>query len=153
MQVRGVVDGVTVLDDFAHHPTAVRETLQAVAQKYPRHRIIAIFEPRSWTSRKKVFQQQYAQAFSPASEVVIAPLFESFRLAPEDQLSVEELVAALTAQGKFAASIEGAEAIVAHLVPRLQSGDVVVIMSNGGFGGIHQKMLDALESRSRSSVT
>ncbi len=152
MQVRGVVDGVTVIDDFAHHPTAVRETLQAVAQKYPQRRIVAIFEPRSWTSRKKVFQQQYAQAFSSASEVVIAPLFESFRLAADDQLSVEELVAALAAQGKVAASIEGAEAIVAYLAPRLRSGDVVVIMSNGGFGGIHQKMLEALESRSRGSV-
>jgi UDP-N-acetylmuramate: L-alanyl-gamma-D-glutamyl-meso-diaminopimelate ligase len=152
MQVRGVVAEITVIDDFAHHPTAVRETLEAIAQKYPRRRLVAVFEPRSWTSRKKVFQDEYARAFAPASQVVIAPIFESFRLAADDQLSVEELLSSLQAQGKAAAAIDGAEAIVAHLAPELRPGDVVVIMSNGGFGGIHQKMLDALDARSRSSA-
>ena len=152
MQVRGVAGEVTVIDDFAHHPTAVRETLLAAEQKYPGRRLVAIFEPRSWTSRKKVFQDEYARAFAPAGYVVIAPLFESFRLAADDQLSLDELIADIRAQGKKAASIEGADAIVAHLAPELRPGDVVVVMSNGGFGGIHQKLLDALDARSRTSA-
>ncbi len=147
MQVRGAVNGVTVIDDFAHHPTAIRETLRAARQRYPDHRIVAVFEPRSWTTRKKVFQKDYPNSFAPAEVVIIAPIFESFRLASEDQLSMEELIGDLRAAGKTAESIEGADAIVSHLVPQLRTGDVVVIMSNGGFGGIHQKMLDALGSR------
>ena len=146
MQVRGVVNGVTVVDDFAHHPTAIRETLEAARQKFPGHRLIAIFEPRSWTTRKKVFQKVYPQSFAPADYVVIAPLFESFRVAAEEQLSVEELIEDLRSAGKEAFSIEGADAIVEHLTPHLRPDDVVVVMSNGGFGGIHQKLLAARRS-------
>lgn len=145
MQIRGVVNGVTVIDDFAHHPTAIRETLLGAQQKYPGRRIVAIFEPRSWTTRKKIFQKVYPQSFAPADYVVIAPLFESFRVAAEEQLSVDELITDLHAAGKLAYSIEGAEAIVQHLAPELRADDVVVVMSNGGFGGIHQKLLDALQ--------
>ncbi|MGE0104416.1 MAG: UDP-N-acetylmuramate:L-alanyl-gamma-D-glutamyl-meso-diaminopimelate ligase [Blastocatellales bacterium] len=145
MQVRGEVDGVTVIDDFAHHPTAIRETLRAARQRYPDRRIVAVFEPRSWTTRKKIFQKDYPASFAPAEVVVIAPIFESFRLASDDQLSVDELIADLRAAGKSAESIEGADSIVEYLVPQTRSGDVVVVMSNGGFGGIHQKLLDALE--------
>ncbi|HEX9001467.1 MAG TPA: UDP-N-acetylmuramate:L-alanyl-gamma-D-glutamyl-meso-diaminopimelate ligase, partial [Blastocatellia bacterium] len=112
MQIRGVVNGVTVIDDFAHHPTAIRETLLGAQQKYPGRRIVAIFEPRSWTTRKKIFQKVYPQSFAPADYVVIAPLFESFRVAAEEQLSVDELITDLHAAGKQAYSIEGAEAIV-----------------------------------------
>ncbi|MBK8314307.1 MAG: UDP-N-acetylmuramate:L-alanyl-gamma-D-glutamyl-meso-diaminopimelate ligase [Acidobacteria bacterium] len=144
MQVRGTVNQVTVIDDFAHHPTAIRETLLAVKQKYPDRRIVAIFEPRSWTTRKKIFQHDYPLSFAPAEYVVIAPIFESFRLAADDQLSVDEVISDLAKQGKQAWSIEGADAIVEHLAPILLPGDVVVVMSNGGFGGIHQKLLEAL---------
>jgi UDP-N-acetylmuramate: L-alanyl-gamma-D-glutamyl-meso-diaminopimelate ligase len=147
MQVRGALAGITVIDDFAHHPTAIRETLRAAKQKYPKRRIVAVFEPRSWTTRKKVFQKDYPTAFAAADYVVIAPIFESFRLAADDQLSIEEVIADLKANGKAAFSIEGADAIVQHLAPELLSGDVVVIMSNGGFGGIHQKLLNVLERR------
>lgn len=146
MQVRGIVNGVTVIDDFAHHPTAIRETLLAVQQKYPDKRIVAVFEPRSWTTRKKVFQKVYPQSFAPADYVIIAPLFESFRVAAEEQLSVDELIDDLRSAGKEAFSIEGADAIVEHLAPELRADDVVVIMSNGGFGGIHEKLLGALNS-------
>lgn len=146
MQVRGVINGVTVIDDFAHHPTAIRETLLGVQQKYPDRRIIAIFEPRSWTTRKKVFQKVYPLSFAPADYVVIAPLFESFRVAAEEQLSVDELIEDLRLAGKEAFSIEGADAIVEHLAPQLRPDDVVVVMSNGGFGGIHEKLLAALDS-------
>jgi UDP-N-acetylmuramate: L-alanyl-gamma-D-glutamyl-meso-diaminopimelate ligase len=152
MQVRGVVNGVTIVDDFAHHPTAIRETLEAARQKFPGHRLIAVFEPRSWTTRKKVFQDEYPKSFAPADYVIIAPLFESFRLAAEDQLSVAQVISDLRAQGKAAFEIggedsnQGADAITAHLAPELRAGDVVMVMSNGAFGGIHQKLLNALRS-------
>ena len=146
MQVRGVINDITVIDDFAHHPTAIRETLRAAKQKYPDRRIIAIFEPRSWTTRKKVFQKDYPPAFAAADYVVFAPIFESFRLSADDQLSVDEVINDLRRQNKDAYSIEGAEPIIEHLAPELRPGDVVVIMSNGGFGGIHEKLLDALGS-------
>jgi UDP-N-acetylmuramate: L-alanyl-gamma-D-glutamyl-meso-diaminopimelate ligase len=150
MQVRGVVNGITVIDDFAHHPTAIKETLDAVKQKYPQHRIVAVFEPRSWTTRKKIFQDEYPKSFAPADYVILAPIFESFRLTADELLSVPQVIEALRAPGKQAFEIGGADsnasadAIVAHLAPELRDGDVVIIMSNGGFGGIHQKLLDAL---------
>ncbi len=144
MQVRGEANGITVIDDFAHHPTAIRETLRAIRQRYPERRLLAVFEPRSWTTRKKIFQKDYPQAFAPADFVIIAPIFESFRLAADDQLSVPDVIADLRMQGKQAFSIEGADAIVAHLSPHLRPGDVVVVMSNGGFGGIHEKLLAAI---------
>lgn len=144
MQVRGVVNGITVIDDFAHHPTAIRETLRAAKQKYPDRRIIAVFEPRSWTTRKKIFQKDYPNSFAAADYVIIAPIFESHRLSAEDQLSVDEVVKDLRAASKAAFSIEDADPIVAHLVPELRPGDVVVIMSNGSFGGIHEKLIAAI---------
>lgn len=144
MEVRAVVGGVTVIDDFAHHPTAIRETLQGIAQRYPGQRLIAVFEPRSWTTRKSVFQSDYPRSFAPATKVVIAPIFESHRLASDDQLSVPRVIEDLRRAGKDACSIEGGAAIVDHLAEELRPGDVVVIMSNGGFDGIHQRLIDAL---------
>ncbi len=144
MQIRGEVGGVTVIDDFAHHPTAVRETLDALAKRFAGRRIIVAFEPRSWSSRKKVFQQDYETAFGPASRVVIAPVFEAHKLVADDQFLPEQLTAALTARGKQAEVISGADAIVERLRPDLKPGDVVAILSNGGFGGIHEKLLEAL---------
>jgi UDP-N-acetylmuramate: L-alanyl-gamma-D-glutamyl-meso-diaminopimelate ligase len=151
MEVRGEAGGVTVVDDFAHHPTAVRETLAAARQKYPGRRLAAVFEPRSWTARKKVFQDEYRRAFAPAGYVVIATLFEPFRVATDEQLSVAELVRALAAEGKQAYALDGADAIVARLAPDLRPGDVVVVMSNGGFGGIHGKLLAALAHQEERS--
>ncbi|MBX7223208.1 MAG: UDP-N-acetylmuramate:L-alanyl-gamma-D-glutamyl-meso-diaminopimelate ligase [Blastocatellia bacterium] len=147
MQVRGEENGVLVIDDFAHHPTAVKETLAAISQKYAGRRIVAIFEPRSWSSRKKVFQKDYEQAFGPAARVVIAPVFESFKLQADDQFSPEHLVAALRDQQIPADAISGADAIVERIRPELQAGDVVAVMSNGGFGGIHEKLLEALKKQ------
>ncbi len=144
MEVRGVVGGITVIDDFAHHPTAIGETLLAIGQRYPGRRLVAIFEPRSWTSRKRVFQDLYAEAFAPATIVAIAPIFESHRLAADDQLSVPQVIGDLQRAGKEAFSVDGAEAIIARLLPGLLPGDVVVVMSNGGFDGIHSRLLEAL---------
>ncbi|MEW6729879.1 MAG: UDP-N-acetylmuramate:L-alanyl-gamma-D-glutamyl-meso-diaminopimelate ligase [Acidobacteriota bacterium] len=147
MQVRGTVAGVTIIDDFAHHPTAVRETLDAVQQRYCGRRLVTVFEPRSWSSRKKVFQQDYENAFAATELVVIAPVFESFKLQTDDQFSPDQLVAALIDRGKQAWSISGVDNIIEHLLPRLAADDVLVIMSNGGFDHIHEKMLAALSTR------
>jgi UDP-N-acetylmuramate: L-alanyl-gamma-D-glutamyl-meso-diaminopimelate ligase len=144
-EVRGEVGGVIVIDDFAHHPTAVRETLQALRQKYSGRRLVAIFEPRSWSSRLAVFQEDYARAFAPADYVVIASVFDSSKATEKGSvLDTHRLIAEVAAQGKPAFNIEGADEIVAHLAPELRAGDIVAVMSNGGFGSIHEKLLAVL---------
>ena len=146
-EVRGEERGVTVIDDFAHHPTAVRETLRALRARYSDRRLIAVFEPRSWSSRLAVFQQDYANAFVAADYVVIAQVFDSQKVTEKGRaLDTTELIDAILQQGKPAFALPDADRIVAHIVPELRSGDVVAIMSNGGFGGIHEKILIALQS-------
>jgi UDP-N-acetylmuramate: L-alanyl-gamma-D-glutamyl-meso-diaminopimelate ligase len=144
MEVRGEVRGVAVIDDFAHHPTAIRETIDAVKQKYQGRRIVAVFEPRSYTAQRREFQDSYVQAFTNADEVVFASLFRPDRYTKETALDLEQLVRDLSSTGRGAKQLKDADAIVADLAPRLKARDVVLIMSNGGFGGIHQKLLDAL---------
>ncbi|MCA1627013.1 MAG: UDP-N-acetylmuramate:L-alanyl-gamma-D-glutamyl-meso-diaminopimelate ligase, partial [Acidobacteria bacterium] len=145
MQVRGQASGVTVIDDFAHHPTAVRETLKALRAKYPGRRLVAVFEPRSWSSRLAVFQEAYVEALAQADYVVVASVFDSHKAGEFGRvLNTEELVLEIAARGRPAFSIDGADEIVRRLAPELRPGDTVAIMSNGGFGGIHQKLLDAL---------
>jgi UDP-N-acetylmuramate: L-alanyl-gamma-D-glutamyl-meso-diaminopimelate ligase len=146
LQLRGDVDGVSVYDDFAHHPTAIAETLAGVRSAFSRRRIWAVFEPRSATSCRRVFQQDFARAFDGADEVVIAAVFRSSLPDPE-RLSAEGLVADLRAAGKRARHIPAVDDIVATIAKEHRMGDLVVIMSNGGFGGIHQKLLDALAAR------
>ena len=144
-EIRGEVRGVRVIDDFAHHPTAVRETLEALRAKYPKGRLVAVFEPRSWSSRLAVFQNDYAHAFAHADYVCIASVFDSSRATEKGQvLNTNELTNAISATGKQAITIDGADKIVEHLAPQLREGDTVAIMSNGGFGGIHEKLLAAL---------
>jgi len=144
MEVRGEVDGVAVIDDFAHHPTAVRETIEAVRQKYAGRRVVAIFEPRSYTAQRREFQAPYEQAFAGADAVVLAGLFHPERYTAETAIDPNRMVDAWRAQGKPAHYIPAPDDIVAHLAPMLRSGDVVLVMSNGGFGGIHEKLLEAL---------
>ena len=149
----GCERGVTVIDDFAHHPTAVRETLQALRMKYPEKRLVAIFEPRSWSSRLAVFQDQYAQAFLPADYVVVAAVFDTQKAVEKGEvLDTTRLIREIAAQGKPAFAISGAEDIVAHLAPQLLEGDVVAIMSNGGFGGIHEKLLAGLREDTHDAI-
>jgi UDP-N-acetylmuramate: L-alanyl-gamma-D-glutamyl-meso-diaminopimelate ligase len=144
-EVRGEAKGVTVIDDFAHHPTAVRETLQALRTKYQGRRLIAVFEPRSWSSRLAVFQEDYAKAFAPADYVIIASVFDSSKATEKGSvLDTHRLIEEIAAQNKPAFNLAGADEIVAHLAPQLQAGDIVAVMSNGGFGGIHEKLLNAL---------
>jgi UDP-N-acetylmuramate: L-alanyl-gamma-D-glutamyl-meso-diaminopimelate ligase len=137
--------GVTAIDDFAHHPTAVEETLKALRMKYEGKRLVAVFEPRSWSSRLAIFQEPYGKAFSYADYVIIAGVYNTSKASELGKvLDTEELVKDIQLQGKPAMSLSDAEAIIEHLVPELREGDVVAIMSNGGFGGIHDKMLNAL---------
>ena len=144
MEVRGEVRGVAVIDDFAHHPTAIRETIDAIRQKYKGRRIVAVFEPRSYTAQRREFQNDYVRAFRDADEIVFASLFRPDRYTKETALDLKQLVRDLGSNGKGAKELKDADAIVADLAPRLKERDVVLIMSNGGFGGIHQKLLDAL---------
>lgn len=147
MEVRGTIAGVTVIDDFAHHPTAVEETLKALRMKYDGRRLIAVFEPRSWSSRLAVFQEPYSKAFSYADYVIIAGVYNTSKASELGKvLDVEELVRDIELQGKPAFSYPDADSIVDHLAPHLAEGDVVAIMSNGGFGGIHEKILNVLRA-------
>ena len=143
LETVGVANGVTVLDDFAHHPTAVHETLSALRTGYPGRRVWAVFEPRSASSCRRVFQADFARAFSAADEVVLAAVFRS-SLPESERLSAEQLVADLSREGRHARHIPEIDAIVSTIVRERRDGDVVVLMSNGGFGGIHGKLLHAL---------
>lgn len=148
VEIRGIEKGVTVIDDFAHHPTAVEETLKALKQKYAGNRLIAVFEPRSWSSRLAVFQDSYTKAFAYADYVIIAGVYNTSKASELGKvLDVAELVHDITLQSKPAMSFPDADSIVEHLAPELKSGDVVAVMSNGGFGGIHNKILDVLKSK------
>jgi UDP-N-acetylmuramate: L-alanyl-gamma-D-glutamyl-meso-diaminopimelate ligase len=139
----GIARGVTVLDDFAHHPTAVHETLSALRTGYPGRRVWAVFEPRSASSCRRVFQDDFARAFSAADEVVLAAVFRS-NLPEAERLSAEQLVEDLRVAGRRARHIPEVDEIVSTIAAEGREGDVVVLMSNGGFGGIHQKLLKAL---------
>ncbi len=146
VEVRGVIGGVTVIDDFAHHPTAVEETLKALKTKYKDNRLVAVFEPRSWSSRLAVFQKNYEKAFSYADYVIVAGVYNTSKASELGKvLDTEELVKDIALTGKPSFSLPDADSIVEHLAPELKAGDVVAIMSNGGFGGIHDKILQVLK--------
>ena len=147
MEVRAVVKGITVIDDFAHHPTAVRETLMAARQKYPDRRIVAVFEPRSFTAQCKMFQRDFAGSLALADVTLIAGLFHPERYTAETRISPVEMIDSLRRRGRTAEFIEKVDRIVSYLAANLETGDVVVTMSNGSFGGIHAKLIEALESR------
>jgi UDP-N-acetylmuramate: L-alanyl-gamma-D-glutamyl-meso-diaminopimelate ligase len=146
MQLRGTAAGVSVYDDFAHHPTAIAETLAGVRSAYPDRRIWAIFEPRSATSCRRVFQEDFARAFAAADRIVLPAVFRS-NLPDEQRLSAEQLVADLRESGKDARYIPKVDDIVTAVAKDARNGDLVVVMSNGGFENIHQKLLSAIEAR------
>ena len=147
MEVKGEAAGVLVIDDFAHHPTAVRETMAAVRQKYSGRRLVAIFEPRSYTAQRREFQGDYQRALASADEIVFGGLFHPERYTKETAVDPLALVESWRSIGRPAEHIADADKIVEYLSPRLKSGDVVLVMSNGGFGGIHGKLLNALAGR------
>jgi len=147
MQVRGVVEGVTVIDDFAHHPTKVRETVRAARARYPRSHLVAVFEPRTATSRRKVFQEAYPASFAAADEVVVVPPFDAGKIPEAERFDSAALVTALQQNGQEAVLHESADEVVAALSSRLDKDAVVLIMSNGAFDNIHEKLLSALRAR------
>jgi len=143
-EVCGIAYGVTVVDDFAHHPTAIRETLGALKGRHGPGKLIVAFEPRSATSRRSVFQNDFAQALAGADEVVLAPLYAPEKVPEGERLDVEKLAADLRSQEVPARVIAGAEATAEHLVRRSAPGDTVVIMSSGDYGGLHDRLLAKL---------
>jgi UDP-N-acetylmuramate: L-alanyl-gamma-D-glutamyl-meso-diaminopimelate ligase len=144
LEVRGEVQGVRVYDDFAHHPTAVQETLRAVRERNPGSRIWAVFEPRSQTCRRRVFEKAFIESFDAADETVLARVFSSTHLAPEETLSPDRVAEGIRARGKKATAFNTTEEIISYLASQVRPGDHVVIMSNGGFDNIHNRLLDRL---------
>jgi len=148
LEVRGRERGVVVYDDFAHHPTAVRETLRALRATMAAHprpgRLVAVFEPRSYTSRTRVFQEEFARAFQDADRVLVAAAYLPAKVPEGQRLSEAELVGAIAELGKDARFVASVDEIVRRLGEDLREGDLVVVLSNGGFGGIHEKLLRAL---------
>ncbi|HKX60311.1 MAG TPA: UDP-N-acetylmuramate:L-alanyl-gamma-D-glutamyl-meso-diaminopimelate ligase [Verrucomicrobiae bacterium] len=147
MEVRGIAGGITIIDDFGHHPTAIRETLKALRLKFPSQKVWAVFEPRSNTTRRNVFQSELATAFADADAVVVSQVAKLEQLKPEERLNPEQLMRDIQAAGKPTAYLADVDGIVDHLAKGTQGGDVICVFSNGGFGGIHAKLLERLGRR------
>jgi UDP-N-acetylmuramate: L-alanyl-gamma-D-glutamyl-meso-diaminopimelate ligase len=147
LEVRAVAAGVTIIDDFAHHPTAIRETLKALRAAYPGQRLWAVLEPRSNTLRRNVFERELVESLSLADGIVVAAVFKQESIPEAERMHPEKVVAALVSGGHDAALFATADDIVHGLVPRLKPGDVVAILSNGGFDGIYEKLPQQLERR------
>jgi UDP-N-acetylmuramate: L-alanyl-gamma-D-glutamyl-meso-diaminopimelate ligase len=144
LEVKAVAEGVTIIDDFAHHPTAIRETLRALRESHPGQRLVAVLEPRSNTLRRNVFEGALVDSLALADQVVLAGVFKSESIPVGERLVPEHVVCALNDRGIPAAVYQDADAIVAALAPDVTSGDVIAILSNGGFGGIYQKLPRAI---------
>jgi UDP-N-acetylmuramate: L-alanyl-gamma-D-glutamyl-meso-diaminopimelate ligase len=143
-EIRGEKRGITVMDDFAHHPTAVKETVRAVKSYFLNNRLIAVFEPRTNSSMRKVFQQDYATVFDPADRICIRkpPLLK--KVPESERFSSEQLVQDLRERGKEALFFPDTDSIIDHLADISVDGDIILIMSNGGFDNIHERLLKAL---------
>jgi UDP-N-acetylmuramate: L-alanyl-gamma-D-glutamyl-meso-diaminopimelate ligase len=147
MEVRGEVGGVTVIDDFAHHPTAVRETIEAVRQRYRGSRVVAVFEPRSYTAQRREFQEPFREALGTADRVYIAGLARPERYDAATGMDPATVASELRSAGVAADHMPEVADIVRAIQVEAVSGDVVLVMSNGGFGGIHEKLIEALRDR------
>jgi UDP-N-acetylmuramate: L-alanyl-gamma-D-glutamyl-meso-diaminopimelate ligase len=145
-EVRGEERGVTVIDDFAHHPTALAQTLQALRHRFPKHRVWAVFEPRSNTTRRAVFQKELADALQLADGVFVAQVARLEQIPEHERLNPDAVVAAVAKSGRPAFYEPNADAIVERIVPMLQPSDIVAVFSNGGFDNIHEKLLNRLKS-------
>lgn len=140
LEVKAQVNGITVIDDFAHHPTAIAGTLKALRERYPHARLWAILEPRSNTLRRRVLQSDLARSLALADEVIVSEVFRSDAVPENERLNLQELAAEITENGGQARLIADADAIVETVAPEMRNGDVVAILSNGGFGGIYEKL-------------
>ena len=153
LEVKAEIQGITIIDDFAHHPTAIAATLKAVRTRYAGRRLWAVLEPRSNTLRRKVFQHELAESLSKADRVVLADVFRSEAIPENERLDPAAVIAELAVQGKPAVLSTNADAIVEMISPELRSGDVVAILSNGGFGGIYEKLPAKLKSLHEVATT
>jgi UDP-N-acetylmuramate: L-alanyl-gamma-D-glutamyl-meso-diaminopimelate ligase len=140
LEVRAEVNGITVIDDFAHHPTAIRETLRALRSAYPGRRLWAVLEPRSNTLRRSVFEHELVDSLALADEIVLANVFKSEAIPAAERMNPEHVIAGLRARNKPAVLCADADAIIAEAAPRMNPGDVIAILSNGGFGNIYEKL-------------
>ena len=143
-EIVGEVGGVTVVDDFAHHPTAVRETIKAIKEKFVGRRLVVFFEPRSNTSRRKIFEEEYSRAFDGADEVYLSvpPFRHNDRR--EDFIDAPKMAEVISGRGPKASVFDDAESLLKSALLNIKKGDIVLVMSNGSFGGIHQKLLKSL---------
>jgi len=153
LEVRDEVGGITIIDDFAHHPTAIAGTLTALRSRYPGSRLWAILEPRSNTLRRNVFQNDLARSLALADEVVLADVFKSDAIPEHERLNVPVVVSAIQQQGRRARVVPEVDGIIQLVAPEMRSGDVVAILSNGGFGGIYEKLPARLRALHGASVS
>ncbi len=144
-EIRGIKHGITVMDDFAHHPTAVRETIKAVKPFYKDGRVIAVFEPRTNTSMRNIFQNTYPDSFLDADMVCVCEPDVKKKIPEKDKFSTRKLVADIETKGVSAYHFKNSDAVINFLVPELRRNDLVLIMSNGGFDNIHHKLLESIE--------
>jgi UDP-N-acetylmuramate: L-alanyl-gamma-D-glutamyl-meso-diaminopimelate ligase len=145
LEVKAQVNGITIIDDFAHHPTAIAGTMAALRSRYPGARLWAILEPRSNTLRRNVFQNELAKSLALADEVIIAAIFKSDAIPEAERLDLDAVAAQIHSYGRRAQVIADADSIVASAAPQMRAGDVVAILSNGGFGGIYEKLPQRLK--------
>ena len=150
LEVKALVNGITIIDDFAHHPTAIAGTLKALRARYPGARLWAILEPRSNTLRRRVLQSDLARSLAGADQIVVANVFRSEAVPENERLELPALAAEIQQNGRPARLLPDADAIVEIVAPELRSGDVVAILSNGGFGGIYEKLPARLKRMSET---
>ncbi len=144
-EILGELNGITVVEDFAHHPTAVQLTIECMRERFPKSRVLAVFEPRSATSRRKVFQTEYTKAFGQADAIFMAQPFDQSKIQEQDRFSTDELIKELQNKGKHAESSATVDGLVSQMTKYAKPKDVILIMSNGGFDGIYQKLLSRLK--------
>jgi UDP-N-acetylmuramate: L-alanyl-gamma-D-glutamyl-meso-diaminopimelate ligase len=147
LQLRCRIQGIRIFEDFAHHPTAVRETLQTIRNSFHPERVWAIYEPRSATSRRNIFQREIAEALGLADCVALPDLFKPEKIPANERLDETQLVEDLRRMGRAAWNLGSVEGIIRKVCEEARSGDIIVILSNGGFGGIYEKLPAALEKR------
>jgi len=152
LEIKAEVHGVTIIDDFAHHPTAISGTLKALRTRYPGRRLWAVLEPRSNTLRRKVFETELADSLSHADRIILAGVFKSEAIPQSERLDPQAVIDSLCGKGKPARLLPSVDSIVQMIVPDLRDGDVVAILSNGGFGGIYEKLPAALRARNEVST-
>jgi UDP-N-acetylmuramate: L-alanyl-gamma-D-glutamyl-meso-diaminopimelate ligase len=152
LEVKAVIDGITIIDDFAHHPTAIRETLRALRSSHPVARLWAVLEPRSNTLRRNVFERELIEALGLADEIILSAVFKQEGIPEIERLHPESIVKSLKAAGHSAELHASANSIVEAIAPRLREGDVVAVLSNGGFDGIYEKLSAQLAARSTGVI-